>query len=170
MMKLLLRIIPKARLLRWVLNIYRPLRGASIRVMYLADDFSQANVRLRLHWYNKNYVGTHFGGSIYAMTDPFYMLLVLEQLGSDYIVWDKSSHIDYIAPGKSTLSAEFKISAADIASIKQHTAHGEKYLPVFHVDIKDAHGELIASVSKTLYVRKKQSRSLQPISTTASQA
>ena len=36
-----------------------------------AEDYRHARVELRQRWYNRNYVGTHFGGSLFAMTDPF---------------------------------------------------------------------------------------------------
>lgn len=143
------------RLLRWVLNFYGPFLGAGIHVMHIADDYSAASVRMKLRFFNKNYVGTHFGGSLFSMTDPFFMLLVMNRLGRDYIVWDKAGSIDYLKPGRGTVIAHFAISENRLDDIRQHCANGEKYLPVFSVDVLDSQGDVVARISKTLYIRKK---------------
>lgn len=145
--------------LRRIMNFYGPYLGAGIRVRYLAKDFREATVELRLRWYNRNYVGTHFGGSLFAMIDPFYMLLLMNSLGKDYIVWDASADIDFIKPGKGTVTANFVVTDAMLNDIKKHTEHGEKYLPTYEVAIVDEQGELIASAKKTLYIRRKRTKS-----------
>ena len=112
---------------------------------------------MKLRWYNRNYVGTHFGGSLAAMTDPFYMLMLIHILGSEYIVWDKTSTIDFIAPGRGTVTARFRLKDDQIAAIKNETADGKAYFPALSVDIVNESGEVVACVNKKLYVRKKQS-------------
>lgn len=150
------RLARKARFLRWALKLYPPYLGAGIRVRHIAPDLRQVNVRMGLSWYNRNYVGTQFGGSLYAMTDPFFMLMIMENLGRDYIVWDKAAYIDFISPGKGPVFAEFRIDEALLEDIRARTAGGEKYLPKLNVEIHDGQGTLVARVEKTLYVRLKQ--------------
>ncbi len=145
----------KARLLRWAMNFYPPYLGAGVRIQHIAGDFREVRVKMGLGWYNRNYVGTQFGGSLYSMTDPFFMLMVMENLGSDYIVWDKAASIDFIAPGKGPVYADFRIEEALLDEIRQRTAGGDKYLPQLHVDVHDGDGTLVARVHKTLYVRLK---------------
>ena len=145
----------KARFLRWVMNFYPPYLGAGVRIQHIAGDFREVRVKMGLGWYNRNYVGTQFGGSLYSMTDPFFMLMVMENLGSDYIVWDKAASIDFIAPGKGPVYADFRIEEALLDEIRQRTAGGDKYLPQLHVDVHDGDGTLVARVHKTLYVRLK---------------
>lgn len=145
----------KARFLRWAMNFYPPYLGAGVRIQHIAGDFSEVRVKMGLGWYNRNYVGTQFGGSLYSMTDPFFMLMVMENLGSDYIVWDKAASIDFIAPGKGPVYADFRIDEVLLDEIRQHTAGGDKYLPQLHVDVHDGDGTLVARVHKTLYVRLK---------------
>src|SRR5690606_22783581 len=82
---------PSARTVRRALDWYPPLRFAGVRVLEISDDWRHARVMLRRHWYNRNYVGTHFGGSLFAMTDPFWMILTLRSFGDGYIVWDKAA-------------------------------------------------------------------------------
>ncbi|KAF1007370.1 MAG: hypothetical protein GAK32_02305 [Pseudomonas fluorescens] len=151
----LTRRLGKARLLRWFLSLCPPYLGAGVRVQYLSDDLRHAKVRMGLGWYNRNYVGTQFGGSLYSMVDPFYMLLLMENLGRDYIVWDKAASIDFISPGKGPVYAEFMIDEALLDEVRRQTAGGEKYLPRLKVEIHDGSGTLVARVDKTLYVRRK---------------
>ena len=142
--------------MRRAFSLFGPYRGAGVRVEHIAADFSEATVSMRLRWYNTNYVGTHFGGSLYSMTDPFFMLLLMNRLGRDYIVWDKAASIDFIRPGKGKVSACFQLTDAMLEDVRRHTADGEKYLPVWPVEIRDEAGELVARVEKTLYIRRKK--------------
>ena len=150
-----LKLARKARLLRWLMNFYPPYLGAGIRVRHISDDFRQAQVRMDLRWYNRNYVGTQFGGSLYSMTDPFFMLMLMENLGRDYVVWDKAANIEFVSPGKGRVYADFTITEQLLDEIRQHTAGGDKYLPRLHVEVRDEQGTLVARVQKTLYVRLK---------------
>ncbi|HBX57451.1 DUF4442 domain-containing protein [Pseudomonas sp. UBA2684] len=149
------RMARKARLLRWAMNIYPPYLGAGVWVRQISADFRRVQVKMGLGWYNRNYVGTQFGGSLYSMTDPFFMLMLMENLGRDYIVWDKAASIDFIAPGKGPVYAEFTIDDGLLSSIRAQTAGGDKSLPELQVEVRDGAGTLVARVHKTLYVRLK---------------
>ena len=142
-------------LLRRAMNLWPPFLGAGIKVTRLSADYREIDVRLDLRLLNRNYVGTQFGGSLYAMTDPFFMLMVMENLGRDYIVWDKAANIEFVSPGKGPVFADFHIDEHLLEEIRQHTAAGDKYLPKLHVEVRDGAGTLVARVQKTLYVRRK---------------
>jgi len=126
-----------------------------VRCTYVAEDWRELRVEMKLRWYNRNAVGTHFGGSLYAMCDPHYVLLLVALLGPDYVVWDKAATIQFLRPGRGTVRAEFTWSTDQLEDIREHTAHGEKYEPVRTVDVKAADGAIVARLHKTLYVRKK---------------
>jgi hypothetical protein len=138
-----------------LMGIWPPYLGAGISVQYLSPDYRHADVQLKMHWWNKNYVGTHFGGSMYAMTDPFYMLILIKNLGSDYIVWDKASSIDFIKIGKGTLRASFNFSEEELADVRKQADTLGKYIFDRSVDILNEDNEMVARVVKTLYVRRK---------------
>ncbi|WP_137973685.1 DUF4442 domain-containing protein [Pseudomonas sp. F(2018)] len=144
-----------SRLMRLGLNLHPPYLGAGIRVREISPDFRRVRVRMGLSRFNRNYVRTQFGGSLYSMTDPFYVLMLMQLLGRDYIVWDKAASIDFVSPGKGAVYADFRVDDALLADIREHTAGGNKYLPQLQVDIRDGEGTLVASVHKTLYVRLK---------------
>lgn len=148
--------MPSARAVRRVMNLWPPFLFSGIHVLEIAHDWRYARVVLRKRWYNGNYVGSHFGGSLFAMTDPFWMIPTLRCLGSDYIVWDKAAEIEFIAPGREDVFAEFHIDDAMLDEIRAATAGGEKYLRWCETEIRTAGGELIARVRKQLYVRLKQ--------------
>jgi hypothetical protein len=142
---------------RWI-NLWTPFLGAGIRVKRIAFDMKAVDVEMRLHWWNANYVGTHFGGSLFAMTDAFYMLMLMANLGREYIVWDKAATIRYKKPGKGTVRAEFRLSDSQIENVREQLKTLPKYEPVFSVEVKDEAGVVIAEVEKLLHVRKKEPR------------
>lgn len=143
------------RLFRWILNIYGPYLGAGIRVERIRADWREIQVSMKLRWFNRNAVGTHFGGSLYSMVDPHLMLMLMNLLGKDYIVWDKSAEIDFVRPGRGRVVANFIITDDDLQAIRNNTAQGEKYLPHFSIRVIDTEGELVARIKKILYIRRK---------------
>jgi len=143
-----------AGILRRLLNIYGPYLGAGVRVNYVAEDFKETRVSMKLRWYNRNAVGTHFGGSLYAMVDPHLMLMLMKLLGPGYIVWDKSASIDFIRPGTGTVSATICIDDEIVQSIKEAVAVKRKYQPEFSIKVVDEKDKLVCRVKKILYVRK----------------
>lgn len=146
----------KKRLLR-LLNWYPPFLGAGIRMTHLNDDFTYCRVRLKLRWWNRNYVGTQFGGSLYAMCDPFFMLLLMQTMTMrEYIIWDKAASIRFRQPGRGAVYAEFHVPLERVATMRREVqeAGGKKDF-VFHTEVKNEDGEVIAQVEKVIYVRKK---------------
>ena len=147
-----------ARLFRLGLNLWPPFLTTGIHVTQLSADYRHVRVEMRMWPWNRNYVGSHFGGSLFAMTDPFWMLMTLHALGRDYMVWDKAAHIEFIKPGRGTVHAHFDLDDALLEEMRQATAGGEKYLRWLNTDVLDADGEVVARVRKQLYVRRKRDK------------
>jgi len=146
----------KKRLLLRSINAWPPFLGAGIRVTRMASN--AIDVEMRLRFWNRNYVGTHFGGSLYSMTDPFFMLMLLENLGPEYLVWDKAATIRFKKPGRGKVRAEFRLSDEQIDEIRQAVAANGKTEPTFAVQVKDEAGEVVAEVEKVLWVKRKAPR------------
>lgn len=142
------------KLLKFLLNIYGPYVGAGVKIKTISEDFRFVRVEMPLRWYNANYFRTHFGGSLYAMTDPIYVFMLINNLGDNYIVWDKAAEIQFRSPGKGRVWCEFRLTAEHIAEIKALTDANTKYEPKFTIEVFDEAGKLVASVLKTLYVRR----------------
>jgi acyl-coenzyme A thioesterase PaaI-like protein len=146
----------KASRLRLLFNLWPPFLLSGVHVTHLSDDFRHARVELRQRWYNRNYVGTHFGGSLFAMTDPFWMILMLRRLGPGYLVWDQAGEIRFDKPGRGTVVAEFRLDDAVVEEVRAAAAGGEKVLRWFETEVRDGEGHVVARVRKQIYVRRKR--------------
>lgn len=147
------------RTLRWLLNVWPPFVFAGIHVVDIAADWRSAEVELRMRPWNRNYVGVHFGGSLFAMTDPFWMLLTMNALGRGYIVWDRAGEIRFLKPGRGTLRARFALDDITLDTLRAATATGEKYHHWFETEVVNPQGEAVARVRKQLHVRRKAASS-----------
>lgn len=150
------RLVSSPRGMTIGMSLWPPYLAAGVRVEGFSPDFRSVRVRLNKRPWTTNYVGTAFGGSMFSMSDPFWMFMLLQYLGRDHVVWDVKGEIDFRAPGTSTLHAEFSISDADLAEIRAAAAGGEKVLRWFTTDITDDDGVVVATVRKQIYVRRKR--------------
>ncbi len=145
----------------WVLkliNFWPPFLGSGIRVKKISPDLTSIDVEMKMRFWNKNYVGSHYGGSLFSMTDPFLMLKLINNLGQNYIIWDKEASIRFKKPGKGTVRAHFQIMPEEIDSIRRQADQEAKVEPIFQILVLDEAGEVVAEVSKTLYVRRKSQK------------
>lgn len=144
----------ESRRLRWMFNIFPAYRGSGAKVTYIASDFREIRIRLPLSWRSRNYVGTIFGGSMYAAVDPMYMIMLIHCLGPDYVVWDKAASIRFRKPGRTALFARFLLDDAELDAIRAATASGDAIDRTYNVDLADAEGVVHASVEKVIYIRR----------------
>jgi acyl-coenzyme A thioesterase PaaI-like protein len=151
----LLSRVPRHRLFR-LAGLYPPYLGAGVRVRDVAPDLRAITVEMPLRPWNRNYVGTHFGGSLYSLADPWFMLMLIEQLGPGYVVWDKSASIRFLKPGRGTVRARFELPPERVAEIRAEADRAGRAEPEFRVDIVDAGGETVAEVEKRVSVRTKE--------------
>lgn len=138
-----------------MLNLWPPLVGAGIRLTHHSPDFRSVDVEMRLTRFNRNYVGVHFGGSLFAMTDPFYMVMVATALGKGFVVWDKAASIRYRRPGLTTVRAHFQLTDERLAEIRAALDRDGIHEPVFNVEVVDPEGKVVCSVERTLYCATK---------------
>lgn len=150
----------KASRLRFGMNLWPPFLFAGIRVLEIAPDYRYARVRMRLRPWNRNFFGTHFGGSLFAMTDPFWTLLLFHQVGRDHVVWDQAGEIEFVAPGRGTVYAEFRLTDEHVEQVLSETGSGEKSLTWFDTDVVGQDGTVVAKVRKQVYARRKRDKQL----------
>lgn len=141
---------------RWFWSFFPAYRGTGGRVTYIADDWKEIRVKLPLNWRTRNYVGTIFGGSLYASIDPIYMLMLMHILGPEYTVWDKAANIRFRRPGRTTLYADFKLDDAEIDEIKSLAEDARSVDRIYPVELKDKDGVVHTHIDKTLYIAKKR--------------
>jgi acyl-coenzyme A thioesterase PaaI-like protein len=142
--------------LRLRANLWPPFIGAGIRVEHIGSDFRSITVAMQQRWYRRGLLGTTSGGSLYAMTDPFFALMVRRSLASDYMVWDKAGSIEYLAAARGRVWARLELLEEDVQQIQRMTANGDKHLHLFSVDVRDDEGMTIARIEKMIYVRRKR--------------
>jgi acyl-coenzyme A thioesterase PaaI-like protein len=144
-----------SKLLRWKFNLFPAYRGTGGRITYISADVREIHVRLPLSWRTRNYVGTIFGGSIYAALDPIYMIMLIRALGPGYVVWDKAASVRFKLPGRSTLHAHFRLDEDEVRAIKSELEEARSIDRVYGVELKDAAGKVHATVEKTIYIRRR---------------
>ena len=147
-----------ANLLRRGMNLWPPFLGAGITVEKISKDFRYAKVRLKHGILNRNIVGVHFGGSLFAMTDPFFMMMVSQNIGKGYIAWDQAAKIEFLKPGKGPVHASFELTQEQIDDVISAAESGDKVLKDFVADVKDKEEDVVARITKTLYIRKKMKK------------
>jgi acyl-coenzyme A thioesterase PaaI-like protein len=140
---------------RWKFNFFPAYRGTGARVVYISHDYREMRVKIPLSWRTRNYVGTIYGGSLYGGIDPIYMLMLIKNLGRDYVVWDKAAKIRFKRPGKETLFADFLLTEQELDEIKTILETEKSIDRIYNVELKDKNGRVHCLVEKTLYIAKK---------------
>lgn len=138
-----------------LINLYPPFLGAGIKLKDVSKDKRTFVVQMKMRFYNKNIYGTHFGGSLYSMCDPWYVFIAYGFFRDEYVLWDKSASIDFLKPGKGTMEAVFHISDKKLEEMKHKVDRDGKSTFVFSTYVKDENGKQVASVTKEIYIRKR---------------
>jgi acyl-coenzyme A thioesterase PaaI-like protein len=143
---------------RWKFNFFPAYRGTGARVVYIADDYREIRVKIPLSWRTRNYVGTIYGGSMYAGIDPIYMLMLIKNLGRGYVVWDKAAVIRFKRPGRAALYADFRLTETELEEVGSLLETRKSIDRVYRVELADENGKIHASIEKTLYIAKKTTK------------
>ena len=143
----------------WSFYLFGCYRGTGGRLRYIAEDWSEVRLELPLSWRTRNYVGTIFGGSIYAAVDPIYMLMLIRRLGPEFIVWDKAASIEFKKPGRETLRTRFVIGNDELAAIRAALARQRSIDRSYVVELIDSSGTVCARVEKLIYIRRRDAKS-----------
>jgi acyl-coenzyme A thioesterase PaaI-like protein len=140
--------------IRRLINLWPPFLFSGIRIVSVAKDWKRLEAELRLRWWNRNSLGTMFGGSLFAMADPFYPLMLQQHLGRGYTIWTKSASIEFLSPGRTVARATFLLSGEVVEEIRAATEDGGKCEPQYSAVISDPEGKVIARVSLRYHVRR----------------
>lgn len=145
----------RSKLDRFKFNLFPAYRGSGAKILYISEDYREIKIKIPLNWRTKNYVGTIYGGSMYSGVDPIYMIMLIKNLGKDYIVWDKSANIRFKKPGKETLFADFKVTQEELDEIKTQLESSKSIDKIYLVELKDKESKVHCIVEKTLYIARK---------------
>lgn len=145
----------RTRWLRFRLNLIPAYFATGARVTSLAADLREVRVALPLNWRTRNYVGTIFGGSMFAAVDPIYMVMLIRNLGPADVVWDKAATIRFERPGRDTLYATLHLTDDELAAIRDELATRPATERVYAVDLYDSAGVRHATVEQTIHIRRR---------------
>lgn len=145
-----------AAVFRRMMNLWPPLWCQGIRITHIASDFTEIRVRLAFRWYNRNNYGTQFGGALFSMTDPFYSIMLLKNLGEEYTVWDRAASIVFLCPARQPVESSFLLSAEVLEGVRSQTKDGHGYVINLPVTINGLDGKRIASVTRTLHIQNRK--------------
>jgi acyl-coenzyme A thioesterase PaaI-like protein len=146
------------RTFRWLMNLWPCYWGTGGHVTYMARDWKEIRVRLPLNLQTRNYVGSIFGGSLYAAVDPLYMLMLIRLLGPGYLVWDKAATIRFLKPGRTTLFATCRVDDTELDEIRRLLETEPRIDRTYRISLSDAQGTVHAEVEKVIQVRKQEAR------------
>ena len=141
-----------------LINLWPPYLFSGISVVSVNKDITEIVVRKKTNFLNQNYFGTHFGGSLYAMCDPFFVFILLQFLRKDHIVWDIGAEIEFVKAIRKPVTATFRISHEQVDDIRQQCLENFKVEPYFSTEIVDKEGVVVARVKKKVYVRRKDAK------------
>lgn len=143
-------------LFKFFFNISPMYRRSTGKVVRVSKGFWEVDVKIPISYKNRNYAGTIFGGSLFSATDPIYMVQLIQIIGTDYIVWDKSSIVNFKRPANTDVFVEFRFSPAEVEQLKADVADQKELDITKMVVIKNASGKVICEIEKTIYVAEKE--------------
>ncbi|WP_396199493.1 DUF4442 domain-containing protein [Flavobacterium sp.] len=145
----------KATLFKVGFNLSPMYKRSCGKIIFASEDLHIVKIKIPLSYKNKNYVGSIFGGSLFAATDPIYMIQLMQILGKDYVVWDKKTDIKFKRPAYEHAFATFEFTTTEINEILQKVKDEKEmdYTKTLH--ITDKKGTVFAELDKTLYIATK---------------
>ena len=156
MKNLIPKLAQNPKILKRFINLWFPFLGAGIKVTSISDDFRNLSVELKDSFLTRNIAGFQYGASMASMADPFYMTMLIHNLGRDYVVLDKGYEIDFKKPGTTKLTTSFNLTNERIEEIKAIANEEDKHIAEFRVEIKDTFGDIVSVIDKKIYISTKE--------------
>lgn len=151
------RVPPRWR--AWVMrvgfNFHPAFRGTGGRVAYISPDLTHVRVRLPMARRTRNFVGSLYGGSLFAVTDGVHVAMLLTLMERNVIIWDKAASIRYRRPAYTTLYADFRLAADELEQIEQELDAQHETSRRYTIELKDDLGNIYTVVERMVYIADK---------------
>jgi acyl-coenzyme A thioesterase PaaI-like protein len=144
------------RLMRLGFNFWPCIWCSGGKVEFIASDFRELHVSIKLNIRTRNRVGTVYGGSIYSSVDPYFMLMFMQILGKNYVVWDKAASVKFVRPIVNKVKCRFLITDEMVEEVKRHVELRGEYAFDLPLKYEDEHGQVYAVFTKSIYVADKE--------------
>jgi len=146
----------KDQLFKFGFNVSPMYRRSQARITSVSKDIREVKIKLKINWKNRNYMNTIFGGSMFSALDPIPMIQLVNILGKDYVVWDKSAEIKFKKPAKEHLYATFDFTDNEIEDIKKRVIEEDEIVISKITYLKDKNGErTYCEIKKNIYIADK---------------
>ena len=142
-------------MVRWGFNLFPAFWGTGGRITYLGEGYGEVDVEVPLSWRTRNYLGTIFGGSMYGALDGIHIVMLMKNLGPNYVVWDKAGSVRFRKPGRTTLYARVMLPLEEVDDIRAKLAPGEAIERAYLVHLTDRAGTVHADVEKIVHIRRR---------------
>lgn len=146
----------RSRMWRFGVNVWPCIWCTGSRVRFVSSDFKELHLTLTLNIRTRNRVGTVFGGSIYSSVDPYFMLMFMQILGKNFVVWDKAAAFKFVRPVSGPIKCRFLISDELVADVKHHIELRGEYTFDLPLHYEDNDGKVYATFTKTIYAADKE--------------
>lgn len=151
------KVFNKKTLFKYGFNLSPMYRRSTAKIVEVSEDLLSIKIKLPLSYKNRNYVNSIFGGSMFSAVDPIPMVQLINLIGDDFVVWDKSAEVFFKRPAKQHLYAEFKYSAQELEAIKERVAVEKEIEIVKTTQLTDKEKtQVFCEVRKKIYVADKQ--------------
>jgi len=155
--KIARKFMKEATLFKVGFNLSPMYRRSTARITSVSDDLHTVTIRIPLSYKNRNYVGSIFGGSLFASVDPIPMIQLMYILKEEYIVWDKSAHIQFKRPAREAMFASFEFTKEEIEDIIQKVKENKEVEHLKKTLITNKSGDTVfCEVTKTIYIADKE--------------
>lgn len=145
----------RSRVMRAGFNLHPAFRGTGGRVIFISPDLLQVRVCLPLNRRTRNFVGSLYGGSLFAVTDGVHVAMLLSTLSRDVVVWDKAAAIRYRKPAFCALYADFHLSTSELNQIAADLDEHHETSRKFTIELKDKAGNIYTVVERMVYIADK---------------
>lgn len=151
------RYIGKSKIFKYGFNLSPMYKRSVAKITYVSEDLLNIKIKLPISYKNRNYVNSIFGGSMFSAVDPIPMVQLINLIGDDYVVWDKSAEIYFKRPAKENLFAEFQYTNEELQEIKANVKLHNEIEIVKTTKLTDKEKTTVfCEVKKTIYIADKE--------------
>jgi len=148
--------IGKPKLFKYGFNLSPMYRRSTAKIIYVSKDLLEIKIKLPISYKNRNYVNSIFGGSMFAAVDPIPMVQLMNLIGDDFVVWDKSAQIFFKRPARENIYADFTYSLEEVDEIRSKVRLENEIEIIKTTSLTNRDKSIVyCEVKKTIYVADK---------------
>ena len=144
--------------LKRMLNFWFPFLVNRIRIISIADDFHEMQVRLKHSFWNRNPNKSVWGGSIASALDPFFPVMmkqIILRRGTSTDFFSKAIHVEFVRVVETNIFFQFKITEPEVINAEKMLNNDGKYEGWHFVSGVDTKGNVCVNGKVQVYLKKR---------------